>query len=126
MGMKANVTVLDTSLARLQTLDLQFGAKLNTIFASRGNVETYLYNADLVVGAVLVAGGSAPKIITKDMLAKMKPHSVIVDVAIDQGGCCETSKATTHEDPTYVVDGVTHYCVANMPGAVLNIKCRPG
>ena len=118
IGMEANVTVLDKSIARLQELDYQFGAKLNTIYASKGNMEDYIYQADLVVGAVLVAGDSAPKLIDRAMLSHMKKASVIVDVAIDQGGCCETSKPTTHQDPTYVVDGVTHYCVANMPGAV--------
>ena len=118
IGMEADVVVLDKSLSRLQALDMQFGAKLRTIFASRGNLETHIYNADLVICAVLVAGDAAPMLIEKSMLSKMKPHSVIVDVAIDQGGCCETSKATTHEDPTYMVDGIMHYCVANMPGAV--------
>ncbi len=118
IGMEASVTVLDKSLSRLQALDLQFGAKIRTIFASLGNLESHIYNADLVIGAVLVAGDAAPKLIKRDMLKHMKPNSVIVDVAIDQGGCCETSKPTTHEDPTYVVDGVIHYCVANMPGAV--------
>ncbi len=118
IGMEANVTVLDKSIKRLQELDYQFGPKLNTIYASRGNMEDYIYQADLVVGAVLVAGDSAPKLIDRQMLTHMKKASVIVDVAIDQGGCCETSKPTTHEDPTYVVEGVTHYCVANMPGAV--------
>lgn len=118
IGMEASVTVLDKSIRRLQELDYQFGPKLNTIYASRGNMEDYLCQADLVVGAVLVAGDSAPKLIDRGMLSHMKKASVIVDVAIDQGGCCETSKPTTHESPTYVVDGVTHYCVANMPGAV--------
>jgi len=118
IGMEANVVVLDKSLSRLQALDLQFGAKLRTIYASRGNLEANLYSADLVIGAVLVAGDTAPKIIERNMLKHMKEAAVIVDVAIDQGGCCETSKPTTHEDPTYIVDGITHYCVANMPGAV--------
>lgn len=118
IGMEANVTVLDKSITRLQELDYQFGPKLNTIYASRGNMEDYIARADLVVGAVLVAGDSAPKLIDRAMLSQMKRASVIVDVAIDQGGCCDTSRPTTHENPTYVVDDVTHYCVANMPGAV--------
>lgn len=118
IGAEANVTVLDKSLQRLKELDSQFGAKLNTIFATKEAVEKYVYRADLVVGAVLVPGGAAPRLITRAMLSKMRPGAVIVDVAIDQGGCCETSKATTHADPTYVIDNVVHYCVANMPGGV--------
>lgn len=118
MGMEARVTVLDKSLSRLNELDFQFGAKLNTVYATAEAVEHYVTHADLVVGAVLVYGAAAPKLVTRNMLKAMRPGSVIVDVAIDQGGCFETSRVTTHSDPTYVVDGVVHYCVANMPGAV--------
>ena len=118
MGLEAHVTVIDRSLERLYALDLQFGAELNTIFATVENIETYVTGADLVVGAVLVPGAAAPKLVTRDMLKRMRPGSVLVDISIDQGGCFETSKATTHAAPTYVVDGIVHYCVANMPGAV--------
>jgi alanine dehydrogenase len=118
LGMEASVVVLDKSLKRLKELDFQFDSKLHTIYATRAAVEEYVLNADLVIGAVLIPGRTAPKLITHAMLPKMRPGSVIVDVAIDQGGCCETSRPTTHAEPTYVVDGVVHYCVANMPGAV--------
>lgn len=118
MGLEANVTVVDRSLKRLKELDFEFGAKLNTIYATRHALEEYACNADLIVGAVLIPGAQAPKLITRDMLSCMRAGSVMVDVAIDQGGCFETSHATTHADPTYVVDGIVHYCVANMPGAV--------
>jgi len=118
MGLEANVTIIDKSLPRLKELDLEFGSKLNTIYSTRDSVEEYVLSADLVVGAVLVPGGAAPKLVTKSMLKNMKDGSVIIDVAIDQGGCFETSRPTTHENPTYVIDGVVHYCVANMPGAV--------
>lgn len=118
VGKEATVTVLDKSLRRLQELDFQFGAKLNTIFATKAAIEYYVKRADLVIGAVLVPGGAAPRIVSREMLKEMHPGSVIVDVAIDQGGCFETSKPTTHDDPTYTVDGVVHYCVTNMPGAV--------
>ena len=118
MGLEAHVTVIDKSLERLYALDLQFGAELNTIFATVENIETYVTGADLVVGAVLVPGAAAPKLVTRDMLKRMRPGSVLVDISIDQGGCFETSKPTTHAAPTYVVDGIVHYCVANMPGAV--------
>ncbi len=118
MGKEAQVTVLDKSLRRLQELDLQFGGRLNTAFSTKASIEEYVANADLVVGAVLVPGKAAPRLVTAEMVRKMKPGSVLVDVAIDQGGCIETSHATTHADPTYVVDDVVHYCVANMPGAV--------
>lgn len=118
MGMEAQVTVLDKSLQRLQELDLQFGSKLSTIFATTAAIEAAVLDADLVIGAVLVPGHSTPKLVTRDMLRKMRPGSVIVDASIDQGGCFETSHATTHDNPTYVVDGVVHYCVSNMPGAV--------
>lgn len=118
MGKEANVTVVDKSLKRLQELDFQFGGRLNTAFSTRASIEEYVTTADLVIGAVLVPGKSAPKVVTREMVRKMKPGSVLVDVAIDQGGCFETSKATTHSNPTYVIDEVVHYCVANMPGAV--------
>jgi alanine dehydrogenase len=117
-GMGADVTVLDRSPAVLRRLAAQFGTRVKTLHASRDALETAVRNADLVIGAVLIPGATAPKLVTKDMLSTMRPGSVIVDVAIDQGGCCETSVATTHAEPTYVVDGVVHYCVANMPGAV--------
>lgn len=118
MGMGAHVVVIDKSLERLYHLDLQFGSKINTIFSTRDAIEEHVLSADLVIGAVLIPGGSAPKLVTRNMLSRMRPGSVVVDVSIDQGGCFETSKPTTHDNPTYVVDGVVHYCVANMPGAV--------
>lgn len=118
MGMEARVIVLDKSLSRLRELDFQFGAKLNTIYATAEALEHYVTTADLVIGAVLVHGAAAPKLVTRSMLKAMRKGSVVVDVAIDQGGCFETSRPTTHQEPTYVVDGVVHYCVANMPGAV--------
>jgi len=118
IGMQANVTVLDKSAIRLDYLESIFGDKLNAVIANSENNKDYIQLADLVIGAVLVPGASAPKIITRDLVKLMKPGSVIVDVAIDQGGCSETSHATTHSDPTYVEEGILHYCVANMPGAV--------
>jgi alanine dehydrogenase len=118
MGMEARVIVLDRSLQRLNELDFQFGSKLNTVYSTADAIEHYVKSADLVVGAVLVPGASAPRLLTRAMLKSMRPGSVLVDVAIDQGGCFETSRPTTHQDPTYVVDNVVHYCVANMPGAV--------
>ncbi|MGO1120738.1 alanine dehydrogenase [Rhodovibrionaceae bacterium A322] len=118
MGMEASVTVIDRSLDRLAELDMQFGRELNTIYSTVGAIEEHVLAADLVIGAVLVPGAEAPKLVTRDMISRMKPGSVLVDIAIDQGGCFETSKATTHTDPTYMVDDVVHYCVANMPGAV--------
>ena len=118
IGMQANVTVLDKSATRLDYLESIFGDKLNAVIANSENNKDYIQAADLVIGAVLVPGASAPKIITRDLVKLMKPGSVIVDVAIDQGGCSETSHATTHSNPTYIEEGVLHYCVANMPGAV--------
>jgi alanine dehydrogenase len=118
MGMEAHVTVLERSLSRLHELDFQFGSKLNTIYATAESLEKYVTEADLVIGAVLVPGAAAPKLVTRAMLKAMRPGSVVVDVAIDQGGCFETSQPTTHTEPTYITDGVVHYCVANMPGAV--------
>jgi alanine dehydrogenase len=118
LGMEAIVTVIDKNLDRLRELDELFGSSLNTIYSTVDAIEQYTVNADLVVGAVLVPGAAAPKLVTRKMIKQMRPGSVVVDIAIDQGGCFETSHATTHADPVYVVDGVTHYCVANMPGAV--------
>jgi alanine dehydrogenase len=118
MGMEAAVTVIDRSLERLYELDLQFGPTLNTIFSTIDAIEQHVVAADLVIGAVLIPGAAAPKLVTRAMIAAMKPGSVFVDIAIDQGGCAETSRPTTHADPTYEVDGVIHYCVTNMPGAV--------
>ncbi len=118
MGFEAHVTVIDKSLNRLKELDQQFGAMLNTIYSTQDSIEEHVLGADLVVGAVLVPGAAAPRLVNRDLVSRMKRGSVLVDVAIDQGGCFETSKATTHAAPTYVIDGVIHYCVANMPGAV--------
>ena len=118
MGMEARVTVIDKQLARLYALDLQFGSQINTLFSTIENIEREVLAADLVVGAVLVPGGVTPKLVTRAMVAGMRPGSVIVDISIDQGGCCETSRPTTLAEPTYVEVGVTHYCVTNMPGAV--------
>lgn len=118
IGMGARVVVIDKSLERLNLLDLQFGSKIITIYSTADAVERHVSTADLVIGAVLVPGGSAPRLVTRSMLKQMRPGSVMVDVSIDQGGCFETSKPTTHQDPTYIVDGVVHYCVSNMPGAV--------
>ncbi|MDP3706411.1 MAG: alanine dehydrogenase [Legionellaceae bacterium] len=118
IGMEARVTVIDKSLTRLRELDFQFNSKLNTIYATAHALEDCVMAADLVVGAVLVPGAAAPKLVTRAMIQSMRPGSVVVDVAIDQGGCFETSRSTTHQEPTFVVDGVVHYCVANMPGAV--------
>lgn len=118
MGLGARVTVLDKSVSRLQELDMVFGSKISTSYANADNIEKFVTTADLVIGAVLLPGAAAPKLVTRNMLKKMRPGSVLVDVAIDQGGCFETSHATTHDDPTYVEEGIVHYCVANMPGAV--------
>ncbi|MGB0934869.1 MAG: alanine dehydrogenase [Alphaproteobacteria bacterium] len=118
VGLEAEVVIIDRSIQRLHELDLHFGPKIKTIAPTRDSVEEYVTTSDLVIGAVLVAGAAAPRVVTRDMVSKMRPGSVLVDVAIDQGGCFETSKPTTHTDPTYVVDDVVHYCVTNMPGAV--------
>ena len=118
LGMGADVWVLDRSVDVLRALWRQFGRPLNTVFSTHDALETHVTSADLVIGGVLIPGASAPKLVTAALVKRMKPGSVIVDVAIDQGGCFETSHATTHADPVYVVDGVTHYCVANMPGGV--------
>lgn len=118
VGLEANVTVLDRSLSRLAELDMHFGDRITTLYSNTENLEQAVLGADLVVGAVLIPGAAAPKLVSREMVARMKEGAVLVDVAIDQGGCFETSKATTHADPVYMVDGVVHYCVANMPGAV--------
>ena len=118
VGSGAHVVVLDRSINALRRMDDIFGARVETVFSNSDNLEKHVLSADLVVGAVLVPGAAAPKLVTRAMIGRMKPGSVLVDVAIDQGGCFETSRPTTHTDPTYVVDGVVHYCVANMPGGV--------
>ncbi|MBA4114485.1 MAG: alanine dehydrogenase [Verminephrobacter sp.] len=118
VGLGARVTVLDKNVDRLRHLDLVFGNRIHTVFSTAHSVEAAVLDADLVVGGVLIPGAAAPKLVTRDMIARMKQGAVVVDVAIDQGGCFETSRPTTHADPTFVVDGVVHYCVANMPGAV--------
>lgn len=118
VGMGADVWVLDRNLSVLDNHWMQFGRSTNGVFSTRSMLEKHVIDADLVIGAVLIPGGSAPKLVTEDMIREMRPNSVVVDVAIDQGGCFETSRATTHSDPTYVVHDVIHYCVANMPGAV--------
>jgi alanine dehydrogenase len=118
MGVEAYVTVIDKALPRLYELDMQFGSQLHTLYSTLENIEAEVVSADLVVGAVLVPGAAAPKLVTRDMVRRMKKGAVMVDIAIDQGGCFETSRPTTHADPTYVEEGVIHYCVTNMPGAV--------
>ncbi|MFC7497762.1 alanine dehydrogenase [Enterovirga sp. GCM10030262] len=118
VGMRADVTIYDISNARLAELDMVFGSQIKTAYASKAAIAAAVSNAHLVIGAVLVPGAAAPKLVTRDMLKTMKRGSVLVDIAIDQGGCFETSRATTHEDPVFEIDGVIHYCVANMPGAV--------
>ncbi len=117
LGLGATVTILDTNLSRLRALDALYGPRLQTLYSSPASLEEVLKNADLVIGAVLIPGKLAPKLVTKEHLKIMTPGTVIVDVAIDQGGCCETSRLTSHSDPTYTLDGVVHYCVPNMPGA---------
>lgn len=118
LGLGADVTILDRSLPRLKELDALYGPQLKTLYSTVDTIEQEVVAADLVVGAVLIPGAAAPKLVTRDHLSKMKNGAVLVDVAIDQGGCFETSRATTHQEPTYEVDGVIHYCVANMPGGV--------
>ena len=118
VGMRADVTIYDISNERLAELDMFFGSQIKTAYASRDAIANAVQKAELVIGAVLVPGAAAPKLVTKEMLKTMKRGSVLVDIAIDQGGCFETSHPTTHSDPVYVVDGIIHYCVANMPGAV--------
>ena len=118
LGMEATVYVFDRNIDRLRELDIAFGGRADTCFATTLSIEERLPSADLVIGAVLVHGAKAPRVITREQLGLMKRHAVLVDVSIDQGGCFETSRPTTHTDPTYEVDGITHYCVTNMPGAV--------
>ncbi|WP_193100691.1 alanine dehydrogenase [Burkholderia sp. Z1] len=118
VGLGARVTVLDTNVNRLRQLDLVFANRITTVCSNAHTIDEAVRDADVVIGAVLVPGASAPRLVTRDMIATMRTGAVVVDVAIDQGGCFETSHATTHADPTFVVDGVVHYCVANMPGAV--------
>lgn len=118
LGLGANVTILDRNPARLQQLDLELNSAVDTIYSTADTIEQYVSRADLVIGAVLIPGAASPKLVTKAMLKSMRPGSVLVDVAIDQGGCFETSRPTTHDEPTFVIDGVVHYCVANMPGGV--------
>ena len=118
VGMEADVWVLDKSVERMRDLEMMLNGRITLAMSNRLTIEEMLADADMVIGAVLVPGAVAPKLVTKDMLALMKPGAVLVDVAIDQGGCFETSHATTHDDPVFEVDGIVHYCVANMPGAV--------
>lgn len=118
VGIGADVTILDINLERLAYLDDIFGARIQTLYSTDAAIENAVADADLVIGAVLIPGKAAPKLMKKEYLMNMKPGSVIVDVAVDQGGCCETTKVTYHDDPVYTVDGVVHYCVGNMPGAV--------
>ncbi|MDE1712182.1 alanine dehydrogenase (plasmid) [Chromobacterium amazonense] len=118
MGAGADVTILDKSLTRLKEIDMVFGGRIKTLMSNGANIDDSIRDADLVIGAVLIPGAAAPKLVTRAMLKTMKPGAVLVDVAIDQGGCFETSRPTTHQDPIYTVDGIVHYCVANMPGGV--------
>src|SRR5271155_5800145 len=118
MGMEAYVTVIDRSLPRLYELDMQFGSQLHTLFSTAENIEREVAAADLVIGAVLVPGAAAPKLVSRALVGRMRPGAVVVDISIDQGGCFETSRPTTHASPTYLEEGVVHYCVTNMPGAV--------
>jgi alanine dehydrogenase len=118
VGLRADVTVVDRSVKRLRELSAIFGPSLRTEYSTQEHIDALVIDADLVIGAVLIAGAAAPKLVTRDMVRRMKAGSVLVDISIDQGGCFETSKATTHAEPTFIVDDVIHYCVANMPGAV--------
>ncbi|MGE0113983.1 MAG: alanine dehydrogenase [Steroidobacteraceae bacterium] len=118
IGLHADVTLVDRSIKRLRELSARFGAAVKTVYSTTTAIETLIRTADVVIGAVLIPGAAAPKLLTRAMLRTMQPGAVLVDIAIDQGGCFETSQATTHADPTYLVDGIVHYCVANMPGAV--------
>jgi alanine dehydrogenase len=117
-GMGARVTVLDLDTRKLEALDMEYRGRVVTLMSNPANLDQEVADADLLIGAVLIPGAAAPKLVTRAMVSSMKKGAVVVDVAIDQGGCFETSHATTHAEPTYVVDGVVHYCVANMPGAV--------
>ena len=118
LGLGAKVSILDTSTAKLEQLKTRFEGRVNCVLSTAASLQQYVTDADLVVGAVLVPGGAATKVISAELVRKMKPGAVIADVAIDQGGCCENSRPTTHKDPTFIVDGVVHYCVTNIPGAV--------
>jgi len=118
VGMGADVTILDRSIARLRELDAKYEGRAHCVYSTMATIEEYALDADLVIGAVLIPGAAAPKLLSRDIISRMKKGSVVVDVAIDQGGCFETSRATTHQQPTYMVDDVVHYCVANMPGGV--------
>lgn len=118
MGLGADVILLDKSLARLKEIDMLFGSSIKTLMSNSSNIEEVIRDADLIIGSVLVPGAAAPKLLSRAMLKHLKAGAVLVDVAIDQGGCFATSRATTHQDPTYIVDGIVHYCVANMPGGV--------
>lgn len=124
MGLNANVTITDVNLDRLAQLDEEFGSKLTTLYSTDANIREAIKDADLVIGSVLLPGKATPKLLRREHLALMKPGAVIVDVAIDQGGCCETSHATTHADPIFMVDSIVHYCVANIPGAVSNTSTQ--
>jgi len=118
IGMGAHVTILDNNIDSLRRLNNQFGSAVELIYSNKDSLESHVNAADLVIGGVLIPGAAAPKLVSAEMIKQMKAGSVVVDVAIDQGGCFATSKATTHQEPTYIVDDVVHYCVANMPGAV--------
>jgi len=118
VGLRADVTVVDRSVKRLRELSATFASQLNTVYSTAQAIEEMVRDADLVIGAVLIAGAAAPKLVTRAMVKRMKPGTVLVDIAIDQGGCFETSRPTTHAEPTFVLEGVVHYCVTNMPGAV--------
>jgi alanine dehydrogenase len=118
VGMRARVTVFDKNPARLEELDREFNGRLETVYSTSAAIAEAVREADVIIGAVLIAGAAAPKLITRDMLKTMRQGSVLVDISIDQGGCFETSHPTTHSDPVFMVDGIIHYCVANMPGAV--------
>lgn len=118
VGMGAQVTVLERSITRLRELNAQFGTSIHAVYSTEEAIESYVTQADLVIGAVLVPGAASPKLVTRELISKMKPGSAIVDIAVDQGGCVETTRPTTHAEPTFLVDDVVHYCVANMPGAV--------
>ena len=118
LGLEARVVIIEKSLERLEELDALFGPRLDAVYSTMEAIESHVVEADLVIGSVLLPGAAAPKLVTRDMVRRMRPGSVIVDIAIDQGGCCETSRPTTHAEPTYVEEGVVHYCVTNMPGAL--------
>jgi alanine dehydrogenase len=118
VGLGAQVAILDRNLQRLKELDREFGGRVQTIYSTTDTIEQYVVDADLVVGAVLIVGAAAPRLVNRDMIRRMRPGSVLVDLSIDQGGCFETSRPTTHAEPVYVEDNIIHYCVTNMPGGV--------